>query len=101
MSGGGIRSATFCYGIFNALARKQDSAGRPFFTRIDYLSTVSGGGFFGSFLGALFRRNWVKSADDVAAVLRGELGPKADSARTDSCATTAGISLRAVPATCW
>lgn len=76
LSGGGIRSATFCFGIFSALARKQDAAGRPLFTRIDYLSTVSGGGYFGSFLGALFRRSWVKSADDVAAVLRGEGGPK-------------------------
>ncbi len=75
-SGGGIRSATFCFGIFNALARKQDGAGRPLFSCIDYLSTVSGGGYFGSFLGALFRRSWVKSANDVAAVLRGEAGPK-------------------------
>jgi hypothetical protein len=76
LSGGGIRSATFCFGVFAALARQFDSAGRPLFTRVDYLSTVSGGGYFGSFLGALFRRKWVKSADDVAKVLRDELGPE-------------------------
>src|SRR5699024_3945270 len=28
------------------------------------------------FLGALFRRPWVKSADDVGKVLRDELGPE-------------------------
>ena len=76
LSGGGIRSATFCFGVFTALARKFDAAGRPLFTRVDYLSTVSGGGYFGSFLGSLFRRPWVKSADDVAKVLRDELGPE-------------------------
>lgn len=76
LSGGGIRSATFCFGIFTALARKLEDGSPPLFTRVDYLSTVSGGGYFGSFLGALFRRKWVKSADDVARVLRDELGPE-------------------------
>ena len=47
----------------------------PLLTRVDYISTVSGGGYFGSFLGALFRRDWINSADDVAAVLRDEMGP--------------------------
>ncbi|HXI52869.1 MAG TPA: hypothetical protein VNH84_15245, partial [Candidatus Saccharimonadales bacterium] len=50
LSGGGIRSATFCLGIFQALARV------GLLSRIDLLSTVSGGGYFGSFLGALFQR---------------------------------------------
>ena len=50
LSGGGIRSATFCVGFFQALAR------RKLIRRIDYLSTVSGGGYFGSFLGAAFSR---------------------------------------------
>lgn len=48
LSGGGIRSATFCLGVFQALAR------RGLVRRIDWLSTVSGGGYFGGFLGALF-----------------------------------------------
>lgn len=50
LSGGGIRSATFCLGLFQALARQK------LVRRIDYLSTVSGGGYFGSFLGTAFIR---------------------------------------------
>jgi len=48
LSGGGIRSATFSLGIFQSLAR----AGG--LRAVDYLSTVSGGGYFGAFLGRLF-----------------------------------------------
>lgn len=47
-SGGGIRSATLSLGLAQALAR----AGR--LLDFDYCSTVSGGGYFGSFLGSLF-----------------------------------------------
>jgi hypothetical protein len=42
LSGGGIRSATFGLGVIQALVEK----GR--FKRIDYISTVSGGGYIGS-----------------------------------------------------
>ena len=52
LSGGGIRSATFCLGVFQALAQKQ------LLGRMDYLSTVSGGGFFGGFFGRMFTREW-------------------------------------------
>jgi len=44
LSGGGIRSATFCLGIVQVLAR------RGLLLHFDYLSTVSGGGYLGSFL---------------------------------------------------
>ena len=44
ISGGGIRSATFGLGVMQALAR------HDLMTRIDYLSTVSGGGYIGSSL---------------------------------------------------
>jgi len=44
LSGGGIRSATFCLGITQTLVRK------GLFLDFDYLSTVSGGGYFGGFL---------------------------------------------------
>jgi len=44
LSGGGIRSATFSLGVLVALARK------GILPQFDYLSTVSGGGFVGSFL---------------------------------------------------
>ncbi len=43
-SGGGIRSATFCLGIMQKLARDN------IFRHVDYLSTVSGGGYTGSAL---------------------------------------------------
>jgi hypothetical protein len=50
LSGGGIRSATFCLGILQALAAK------GLLEKIDYLSTVSGGGYAGTFLGAWVAR---------------------------------------------
>lgn len=44
LSGGGIRSATYCLGIVQVLVRQN------LFTQFDYLSTVSGGGYVGTFL---------------------------------------------------
>ncbi len=46
-SGGGVRSATFCLGVLQALTRKN------WMKRFDYLSTVSGGGYIGSCLSSL------------------------------------------------
>ena len=43
-SGGGIRSATLNLGVVQALAKK------GIFKYVDYLSTVSGGGYIGSWL---------------------------------------------------
>lgn len=43
-SGGGIRSATFCLGVAQVLAEKE------LMKDVDYLSTVSGGGYTGSFI---------------------------------------------------
>lgn len=63
LSGGGIRSATLCLGVFQALA-KQDRLGK-----IDFLSTVSGGGYFGACLGRLFTRAEVRGVSDVQAIL--------------------------------
>ena len=51
LSGGGIRSATFCLGLLQSLARKGALHG------FDYLSTVSGGGYAGAFFGSLFTRH--------------------------------------------
>lgn len=48
-SGGGIRSATFNLGVLQALHR------RGILKHVDYLSTVSGGGFLGASLTALMR----------------------------------------------
>lgn len=48
LSGGGIRSATFCLGLVRGLA------GRGLLKHFDYLSTVSGGGYLGASLGRLY-----------------------------------------------
>ena len=46
-SGGGIRSASFCLGVIQRLIKDNR------FHKIDYLSTVSGGGYTGSCISAL------------------------------------------------
>jgi hypothetical protein len=58
LSGGGIRSATFNLGILQALA----SLGRLRY--VDYLSTVSGGGYIGSWLVLWIRRICQTSSRD-------------------------------------
>lgn len=61
LSGGGIRSATFCLGLLKALADKR------MLLRFDLVSTVSGGGYVGAMLGRLFSRCF--NAGEAAAVL--------------------------------
>ena len=58
LSGGGIRSATFALGVLQTLAERNR------LREVDLLSTVSGGGFIGSFLGRLFTRETVRLAGD-------------------------------------
>ncbi|HTD90234.1 MAG TPA: patatin-like phospholipase family protein, partial [Burkholderiales bacterium] len=79
-SGGGIRSATFCLGALQGLTQAEapaqpnnevgHAAGRRSLLRqFDYLSTVSGGGFIGSFFTSLFaqkRLNLSADLDDKA-----------------------------------
>jgi hypothetical protein len=48
VSGGGIRSATFALGVFQALSQSR------FLRKVDYVSSVSGGGYFAGFFGGLF-----------------------------------------------
>jgi len=50
-SGGGIRSATFNLGILQGLAKNN------LLKKFDYLSTVSGGGYIGSWLAAWIKRD--------------------------------------------
>lgn len=47
LSGGGIRSSVFCYGLISALASAKT------LWRFDLMSTVSGGGYIGSMVGRL------------------------------------------------
>lgn len=63
VSGGGIRSATFALGVFQGLARLR------LLRRIDYLSTVSGGSYFGASYSRLFSRAFVSEPADVENVL--------------------------------
>ena len=56
-SGGGIRSATFNLGILQGLSAAN------LLSKIDYLSTVSGGGYIGSWL-----ISWIKRAGGVTEV---------------------------------
>ncbi|MEK6321256.1 MAG: patatin-like phospholipase family protein [Acidobacteriota bacterium] len=51
ISGGGIRSATFALGVVQSLARLK------LLKEFDYLSTVSGGGYVGSWLSAWIHRD--------------------------------------------
>jgi hypothetical protein len=51
LSGGGIRSATFSLGVLIALAE------RGLLPQFDYMSTVSGGGYLGSFLSVFLQSN--------------------------------------------
>lgn len=48
LSGGGIRSAAFALGVIQSLTRG------GWLRRVDFLSTVSGGGYVGAFLGRFF-----------------------------------------------
>ena len=57
LSGGGIRSAAFALGVMQTLARF------GLLEKFDYLSTVSGGGYIGSFLTA-----WRHQAGDLSAI---------------------------------
>ncbi len=52
LSGGGIRSASFCSGVLQALAY------RNWLKKVDYLSTVSGGGYIGTSVSWLLHRDW-------------------------------------------
>lgn len=57
LSGGGIRSATFNLGVLQALAELK------LLRLFDYLSTVSGGGYIGSWLTALIHRQGAGKLD--------------------------------------
>jgi Patatin-like phospholipase len=69
LSGGGIRSASFALGVIEALAvhprppstpeegvKQSQSHAQSYLAQFDYLSTVSGGGYIGSWLSAWIAR---------------------------------------------
>lgn len=77
-SGGGIRSATFCFGLLRALAKNQ------LFHKFDILSTVSGGGYIGSTVGKMFNNEKSKEPPQPLEV-------EAKLARADSGVFTAWL----------
>jgi len=63
LSGGGIRSATFCLGVFQGLAKL------GLLGEIDYVSSVSGGSYFASFYGRLFTRPDISGIEEIQKIL--------------------------------
>jgi patatin-like phospholipase len=82
-SGGGIRSATFSLGVLHALA-KYSFAGEPgdkpprLLAEFDYISTVSGGGYIGSWLSSWIARegSTEKVVRQLAQTPAGKLDPE-------------------------
>ena len=69
LSGGGIRSATFALGVAQAMA-KACVQGSALWSRFDYLSTVSGGGYIGGFLTSLFIPGRLQPNTDASEAAR-------------------------------
>jgi hypothetical protein len=69
LSGGGIRSATFCLGVVQVLSE------RKILKDIDFLSTVSGGGYTGSFI-----TSRIGSGEPISELGR-PFGPDTDAVR--------------------
>lgn len=84
ISGGEIRSATFALGVLQGLASMK------LLHCVDYLSTVSGGGFIGSWLIA-----WIKRAKNMDVVVD-KLNPSW--ADHHSCSAEGKISTKSSPA---
>jgi hypothetical protein len=76
LSGGGIRSATTCLGVLQALSKMQ------ILPLVDYLSTVSGGGYIGACLSSLLslsKHDVDRQPDDPpnTRILPGKQSPEA------------------------
>jgi choline dehydrogenase-like flavoprotein len=67
LAGGGIRSATIGLGVLQVLAKKNR------IRHLDFMSTVSGGGYIGSFLGRLFTQPTVTNGDDPVGRVQKQL----------------------------
>lgn len=114
LSGGGIRSASFGLGVMEGLARFslglsnrkpatddsavkksdkncEDSGSPRLLHQLDYLSTVSGGGYIGSWLSAWITRLWHDATAEEIAELekaRKELSEAKDAAQSPLAAKT-------------
>ena len=70
LSGGGIRSATFCLGVLQVFAK------RGLLKWLDYLSTVSGGGYIGATLDALLHYERANPDEPAASLVHVEGEPE-------------------------
>lgn len=61
VSGGGVRAATVCLGILQVLIK------RNFFREIDYLSSVSGGGYFAGTITNIYAHATAQALEPAAA----------------------------------
>jgi len=73
ISGGGIRSASFALGVIQGLAKLGKNAADSILNKIDYLSTVSGGGYVGSWLSG-----WAKRKGKMESVIEELRTPTGD-----------------------
>lgn len=71
ISGGGIRSATFALGVVTQLARN------GILQQVDFLSTVSGGGYLGSFISSFLSGGETAKESDPDPLALGRLFGKA------------------------
>jgi hypothetical protein len=76
-SGGGIRSATFNLGILQQLSKF------GLLSEVDYLSTVSGGGYIGSWLTGWMYKNRTEDTSALHSDLENLLSPKVPDPRAD------------------
>lgn len=84
-SGGGIRSASFCLGVIEALASHPRpnadatvaSAKNSMLAQFNYLSTVSGGGYVGGWLSAWLARAHLAGSDGWSKVWASLAGKRA------------------------
>jgi hypothetical protein len=77
-SGGGIRSATFNLGVLQKLSDF------GLLGKVDYLSTVSGGGYVGAWLAAWIKKNGHLPFDGFLSDLKDLLSPQRPDPRADS-----------------
>jgi len=91
-SGGGIRSATISLGVTQALAKDKDKQLLDF----DYCSTVSGGGYFGSFLTSLFVPDDVRGAGTTDVPTRANGAPLTLRDKLDIAFDALGAKARSI-----
>lgn len=108
LSGGGVRAATFALGVLQGLAEKVDSRGNCLLDTIDYLSSVSGGGYIASWfsqqmanIGYAATRNALRAPVDASIAIIRDYGsyltPQRGFFSSDTWRMVAGYLVRLIP----